>query len=201
MARLSKTDFSSASEETHALVALGLGSNRGDSRSILRSAAEELSGRLVEARVSSLYESEPMYVLDQPRYLNAAVTGIFTGTPHELLAFVQEVEARFGRNRSRERRRGERTLDVDILLFGPSVIDEPPILEIPHPGLQERKFALIPLLELLPTAVDPRDGTSLADLLPTLGTQGIYYADLAPYNRPNGRSDDGRGSEFPPQRI
>ncbi len=141
-----------------------------------------------------------MYVLDQPRYLNAAVTGFFAGTPHELLSFVQEVEAQFGRDRSRERRRGERTLDVDILLFGASVVDEPPSLEIPHPGLRERKFALIPLLELLPEAVDPRDGTSLADLLPGLGTQGIYYADLAPYNPPNGRSD-GRGAEFPPQGI
>jgi 2-amino-4-hydroxy-6-hydroxymethyldihydropteridine diphosphokinase len=141
-----------------------------------------------------------MYVLDQPRYLNAVMTGFFSGSPHELLSFIHEVEAHFGRDRARERRRGERTLDVDILLFGDSVIDEGPTLEIPHPGLGERKFALLPLLELLPQAVDPRDGKPFADLLPVLGEQGIYYADLAPYNPPNGRSD-GRGPEFPPQGI
>jgi 2-amino-4-hydroxy-6-hydroxymethyldihydropteridine diphosphokinase len=174
---------SGAEAEGGSLVALGLGSNRGDSRTILSSAAAKLSERLEGGRLSSLFESDPMYVQDQPRYLNAAFVGRFPGTPHELLDFIHEVEALFGRDRSRERRRGERTLDIDILLFGSSVVDEPPVLEIPHPGLRERKFALLPLLELLPEAVDPRNGESFDALLPILGDQGIYYADLAPYNR------------------
>jgi 2-amino-4-hydroxy-6-hydroxymethyldihydropteridine diphosphokinase len=176
--------LSGTDHESGTLVALGLGSNRGDSRAILVSAAAKLLARLAEGRLSTLFESDPMYVQDQPRYLNAAVVGRFSGTPHELLAFIHEVEALFGRDRSRERRRGERTLDIDILLFGSSVIEEPPILEIPHPGLRERKFALLPLLELLPEAGDPRSREPYEALLPTLGEQGIYYADLAPYNRP-----------------
>lgn len=176
--------LSGQDSEGGSLVALGLGSNRGDSRAILISAAAKLSARLEGGRLSSLFESDPMYVQDQPRYLNAAFAGRFSGSPHELLDFIHEVEAQFGRDRSRERRRGERTLDIDILLFGALVVNEPPILEIPHPGLRERKFALIPLLELLPEAVDPRSGESFDTILPTLGDQGIYYADLAPYNRP-----------------
>ncbi len=122
-----------------------------------------------------------MYVKDQPTFLNAAVSGLFRGTPAELLALAQETEAAFGRDRSREARRGARTLDVDLLLFGDLVVEEPPGLMIPHPGLTERKFALVPLLELLPEARDPRTGLFLFDSLAGLEPQGIYYADLAPY--------------------
>jgi 2-amino-4-hydroxy-6-hydroxymethyldihydropteridine diphosphokinase len=129
------------------------------------------------------------------------MTGYCSLAPYDLLSRIHEVEARFGRDRSRERRRGQRTLDVDILLYGDSVIDEPPALQIPHPGLRERKFALLPLLELWPEAADPRDRSPLADLLAILPPQGIYYADLAPYNPPNGRGDDGRGAELSPQGI
>lgn len=119
-------------------------------------------------------------MLDQPAFLNAAVAADYDGDPYRLLDFVNEVEARFGRKRESERRRGERTLDIDILLFGGRVVADPPRLEIPHPGLLERKFALLPLLELWPGARDPRTGKHLAEAWSALGEQGIYYADLAP---------------------
>ena len=118
---------------------------------------------------------------DQATFLNAAVCGLFRGSPRELLELAQETEAAFGRERAREIRRGARTLDVDILLFGDRVVDEGSELLIPHPGLTERKFALIPLLELHPEARDPRTGSLLFESLAVLPPQGIYYADLAPY--------------------
>lgn len=163
-------------------VFLGLGSNKGDGRAIIAGAAEALGERLENLRLSTLYSSAPLYVLDQPAFLNAAAAGDFSGGPHELLAFIHEVEARFGRLRPAERRRGERSLDIDILLFGDEVVSEGPTLTVPHEGLLERKFALLPLLELEPGAVDPRDGKPLFDACAALGTQGIYYADLDPYN-------------------
>jgi 2-amino-4-hydroxy-6-hydroxymethyldihydropteridine diphosphokinase len=171
----------SSEPEGGAVVVLGLGSNRGDGRAIIKGAFALLARRLEAPRLSCLYATSPMYVTDQPPFLNAAVSGVFAGTPRDLLALAQETEAAFGRDRSREVRRGARTLDVDILLFGGLVVEEGPELVIPHPLLAERKFALVPLLELLPEALDPRTGRSLFDSLAVLPPQGIYYADLAPY--------------------
>jgi 2-amino-4-hydroxy-6-hydroxymethyldihydropteridine diphosphokinase len=147
------------------LVVLGLGSNRGDSPAILAGAIEKLRGVLTGLRAASIIETDPLYVLDQPRFLNTAVSGFFTRSPRELLTLIHGIEASYGRDRSRERRYGERTLDIDILLFGNQVIFEPPILEIPHPRLNERPFALEPLLELLPEAKDPVTGRPFRDIL------------------------------------
>jgi len=163
-------------------VVLGLGSNQGDSKRILREAAAVLTGFLVGARLSSLYSTAPLYVTDQGRFLNMALSGSYGGTPRVLLDRIHEVEARFGRDRSRERRRGERTLDIDILLFDDLVLDDGPVLVIPHPGLLERKFALLPLLELKPEAVDPRTRRPLWQSYQALPEQGIYYDELADYN-------------------
>jgi 2-amino-4-hydroxy-6-hydroxymethyldihydropteridine diphosphokinase len=91
-------------------------------------------------------------------FLNTAVSGCYDGGPWELLDEIHRIEAAYGRDRSRERRWGERTLDIDILLFGGLVVAEGPGLEIPHPRLHERRFALEPLLELSPDARDPRTG-------------------------------------------
>jgi 2-amino-4-hydroxy-6-hydroxymethyldihydropteridine diphosphokinase len=163
-------------------VFLGLGSNKGDGKKYIKGAFEALGERLEGPVISSLYASAPMYVLDQPAFLNAVVSGLFPGNPYELLSFVQSVEARFGRDRSKERRRGERSLDIDILLFGELQLTDNPRLVIPHEGLLDRKFALLPLLELDPGLQDPRNGKPLYDAFAALGMQGIYYADLGPYN-------------------
>ena len=130
-----------------------------------------------------------MYVADQPVFLNAAATGDFEGTPYELLSFINEVEAFFGRDRTKERKKGERSLDIDILLFGDEVVSDSPALMIPHEGLLERKFALLPLLELAPEARNPSDGKPLSEIFSKLPEQGIYYAELAPYNNCSGGLD------------
>jgi 2-amino-4-hydroxy-6-hydroxymethyldihydropteridine diphosphokinase len=164
-------------------VVLGLGSNRGESRTILRQAIADLGTRLQGLRASRLYKSDPRYVLDQGQFFNCAVAGIFPGSPEELLSFIQEIEARYGRNRNLERPKGERTLDIDILLLGNTIVDNPPTLIVPHPLLIERKFALLPLLELEPEARDPRSGEYYWHIYENLEAQGIYYADFDDYNQ------------------
>jgi 2-amino-4-hydroxy-6-hydroxymethyldihydropteridine diphosphokinase len=150
------------------LIVLGLGSNQGDSPVILKGAIEKLRGALKGLRAASIIETEPFHVKDQPRFLNTAVSGLYARSPRELLALIHGIEASYGRDRSRERRWGERTLDIDILLFGNHVISDPPALEIPHPRLNERPFALEPLLELLPGSRNPVTGRLFRDILAEL---------------------------------
>ncbi|MDR1073417.1 MAG: 2-amino-4-hydroxy-6-hydroxymethyldihydropteridine diphosphokinase [Treponema sp.] len=156
-----------------ALVVLALGSNKAykqadgrvqTPRELLEEGTRKLSGVLSGLRVAPVFETEPLYVADQPRFLNTAVCGWYEGTPRVLLSVIHDIEASCGRNRAEERRFGERTLDIDILLFGGLVMSELD-LEIPHPRLAERAFALIPLLALLPDAKDPRSGASYRDIL------------------------------------
>ena len=158
------------------LVVLGLGSNRGDarrdSRRIILDAIDALGEVLSELRRASLYETEPMYVTDQERFINTAVAGFYSGSARELLDKIHEIEGRFGRDRSRERRFGERCLDIDILLFADLRVKEPD-MEIPHPRLTERRFALEPLLELLPEAAEPATGKSYRSFCDALAEQGV----------------------------
>lgn len=162
-------------------VVLGLGSNVGDSRYILSKAEEELKEHLKDCVFSRIYQSEPMYVIDQPPYYNSACRGIWNGTPQALLELCNRIEARYGRDRNSEIRRGARTLDIDILLFGELCI-ETETLSIPHPLLHERQFALVPLLELCPLAKDPRDGVLWSKKLAQLPPQGVYSTDIITYN-------------------
>ena len=160
------------------MAVLGLGSNLGDSRRTVLGAITALGQVLAELRSASLYETEPLYVADQGRFINTAVAGFYSGTPGELLSCIHGIEANFGRNRNQERRMGERTLDIDILLFGDLAAVFPasengPRLEIPHPRLRERRFALQPLLELLPDAVEPCTGLSYRSICDALPEQGV----------------------------
>jgi len=135
--------------ESH-LVYIGLGSNlsndSGNSRQILQQAVQALMQLATgPVKVSGLYLSKPMGPQDQPDYLNA-VAGFETQlTAQELLAALQQIEQQAGRIRLR--RWGERTLDLDILLYAEQCIDTPE-LTIPHVGILQRNFVVIPLLEL-----------------------------------------------------
>jgi 2-amino-4-hydroxy-6-hydroxymethyldihydropteridine diphosphokinase len=158
------------------LAVLGLGSNRARGacppRAVLEGAARDLERTLADMRIAPFYETAPLHVADQPDFLKTAVCGIYAGSPRALLAETQAVEAAWGRDRARERRFGERTLDIDILLFGDLVWDDG-VLALPHPRLHERAFALVPLLDLLPAARDPRSGALYADCLRRLGGQSV----------------------------
>jgi len=142
---------------------LSFGSNLGDRVGHLKAGISSLRGEeeVEVVAVSSVYRSEPVGGPEQPEYLNAVVAINTTLGPRELLALAQRIEGEQGR--LRKERWGPRTLDVDILLYGDVTVDETG-LEIPHPRLVERRFALEPLLEVEPGARLP-DGTHLVDFL------------------------------------
>ena len=155
---------------------MGLGSNtpwKGLScTAIISSAAKELQKALAEVRLSPLYKTAPLYVADQAPFINAALCGFFSASANTLLRTTQEIEARYGRDRGKERRWGERTLDIDILLFGDQINTEDDLI-IPHPRLKERAFALRPLLDLLPDAREPGTGKRYNEILVGISGQEI----------------------------
>jgi 2-amino-4-hydroxy-6-hydroxymethyldihydropteridine diphosphokinase len=118
--------------------------------------------------VSSLYLTSPVSPIPQQDFLNGALKIGWNGSPSELLTFLQGVEGQMGRKRTVPL--GPRTIDLDILLFDDFVLDTPH-LTIPHLKLHERKFALVPCLEIDPALVHPRLGRSLAELLSEAGEE------------------------------
>lgn len=151
---------------------IALGSNLGDREGAIRVAWQMMEAHGADRRLSSLYESEPMYVTDQPLFLNAVGMVRSPLEPGQMLAELHRVESALGRDRPRERRMGPRTIDLDILLCGDLLINTPDLV-IPHPHMKERGFVLVPLLELSPDVRDPETGTPLAECLPGK-TQGVY---------------------------
>ena len=143
---------------------VGLGSNLGEREATLWKALEGLGATegIEVVAVSSFRETDPVGVVDQPRFVNAAVALETSLRPRELLERLLDVERALGRDRAVEERWGPRTLDLDLLLYGGESIDEPG-LEVPHPRLAERAFVLEPLLELDPDLRLP-DGRPLRDL-------------------------------------
>ncbi len=131
---------------------VGLGSNLGDREDTLRRALELLGTRVEIDSVSSFRETDPVGVLDQPRFVNAAARVETTLSPRELLDVLLAVERELGRER--RERWGPRTIDLDLLLYGDEQLEEPG-LTLPHPRLHERRFVLEPLAELNPGLVVP----------------------------------------------
>ncbi|MBL8255030.1 MAG: 2-amino-4-hydroxy-6-hydroxymethyldihydropteridine diphosphokinase [Pseudoxanthomonas mexicana] len=154
----------------HVQACVGLGANLGDAANTLREAIEALGRResVVMRQVSRLYRTPAWGREDQPDFINAVVLIDTTLSAHALLALLLSVEADFGRHRIDGERWGPRTLDLDLLLYGDAVIDEPG-LRVPHPHLHERAFALVPLLDVLPDARipgygDARDAVSVLEM-------------------------------------
>lgn len=143
---------------------IGLGSNLGDREGTLRRAVELLGDdpRIEVVAVSSLRDTDPVGYLDQPRFLNAVCAIETDLAPGELLKLLHEIERVLGRRRDGPRF-GPRTVDLDLLLYGTEIVDEPE-LTVPHPRLMERRFVLEPLVELEPELTLP-DRRRVADLL------------------------------------
>ena len=145
-------------------VFLGLGGNLGDRRRMMRSAVAEIREILDDVRVSSLYESAAWGVADQPAFLNAVARGRTGLSPLELLDATQAIENKLGR--VREQHWGPRLIDIDILLYGSDLIDEPR-LKLPHPYMTQRGFVLRPLADLAAGLTLP-DGSLVGELLTTV---------------------------------
>ena len=138
---------------------VGLGANLGDRERTLHDAVAALDAQegIEVVAVSTLRETEPIGVGEQPLFLNGAAALDTTLQAPELLERLLAVEQRFGRVRV-PGEHGPRTLDLDLLLYGDELIDEPG-LTVPHPRLHERRFVLEPLAELDPGLVVPGRGT------------------------------------------
>ncbi len=154
-------------QPVRAYVALGsnLSSPMGEPLDHLRAAVEAmnaLEGTRV-ARCSSFIRTDPVGPQDQDRYLNAAAALDTTLGPRRLLDELLGIERSRGRDRSRERRWGPRTLDLDLLLYGPLVLNLPG-LEVPHPRMLERLFVLEPLEEIAADLVVPGTGQRVAEM-------------------------------------
>ena len=124
-------------------------------------------------KVSSLYETVPVGIKEQPHFVNAVTQIVTTLSPHDLLTRLHTIETQHGRlrNSASEERNGPRTLDLDILLFDNSQMSERG-LTIPHPRMHERAFVLLPLLEIAPQVVIPGKGLA-KQFLASLDVSGV----------------------------
>ncbi len=143
--------------------AIALGSNLGDREATLRSAAAALRGLLTELTLSSAHETA--YVGaggPQPAYLNAAAVGETALGARALLEALLEIERQFGRERPYPD--APRTLDLDLILYGMDIVDEPGLV-VPHPRFRQRRFVLEPLAEIAADWIDPITGRRVEELL------------------------------------
>ena len=151
------------------IVFLSLGSNVGDREKNVRAAIAALPELGVKIKnVSSIYETEPVDLLEQPWFLNCVVEGETTVPPVELLKRLRELEKRMGSKKLVAR--GPRLIDLDILVYGQQTIDSPE-LQVPHPRMLLRRFVLAPLAEIAPDLKRPWWRGTAAQLLAALEDQ------------------------------
>ena len=158
-------------------ILIALGSNLGDRRRHLEAALEGLRPAVAVTARSALYETAPMYVTDQPAFLNMAARGVTALGPLELLDRLKAIEADIGRGEGAPN--GPRVIDLDILYYGDRVL-ETDRLTVPHPRIAERAFVLTPLMDIAAEFIDPRHGTSVAALHAAVGGRETVVPAPAP---------------------
>jgi 2-amino-4-hydroxy-6-hydroxymethyldihydropteridine diphosphokinase len=141
--------------------AIALGSNLGDRAAALTDAANQLARHLAGLTVSDFTDTQPEGVGEQPVFLNGAAVGGWNGGPRDLLNLLLSIERAAGRERPFPG--APRTLDLDLILFGSAIVDEPGLV-VPHPRFRERGFVLAPLSQVAPDLVDPVSGRTVAEL-------------------------------------
>ena len=146
-------------------VYIGLGTNLGDRMGNLRAAIAAIAPFLTVDAVSRLYETAPVGIVDQPAFLNMALKGRTDLEPLALLTALKDQEKSLGRKEGV--RWGPRLIDLDILLYGDGLFSSP-TLDVPHPRLTERRFALAPLADVAADVVHPISGKTIAQLLADL---------------------------------
>jgi 2-amino-4-hydroxy-6-hydroxymethyldihydropteridine diphosphokinase len=161
---------------------LSLGSNLGDRVENIEKIIINLKRICKDLRVSRIYESEPLYYTRQPRFLNAVVCGHFCLSVYKLLAYILNLESKLGRKRNTSQHYGPRLADIDILLCGNRLITQRNLV-VPHPRMYERKFVILPLIELAPTLKDPASGQLFWKYLLKIRDQGVYFHSFSRYTK------------------
>jgi len=156
-------------------VYLALGSNIGDRQKHLSAALQKLREVVDIYKFSSVYETEPVEYLDQPRFLNMVCYGQTAASPHGLLYSAKTIEEALGREPSF--RNAPRPIDIDILLYDNLCLATEQ-LTIPHPRISERAFVLVPLVEIAPTVTEPVSGKTAQELLLAISQVGISKLDI-----------------------
>ena len=149
-----------------ALVTLALGSNLGDRADNLSRARQALAPDFQMDACSRVYETEPAYLVDQPRYYNQVCQATTSLAPVEALRRLKALELQLGRVPSV--RFGPRLIDLDLLFYDEQVLDTPELV-LPHPRMEERPFVLVPLAEIAPDRVHPRLRVPVSELLRRMG--------------------------------
>jgi len=153
-------------------VYLGLGANMGSRQDNIDKALDYLAQRLRLGKVSSVYDTEPLGNVEQPRFLNLVCQVYTMLAPTALLALAKGIERKMGRLPGPSS--APRPIDIDILFCGDRVIETPELV-IPHPRLTERAFVLIPLAEIAPELVHPASGKTIKELLKGVtGVRGVF---------------------------
>jgi 2-amino-4-hydroxy-6-hydroxymethyldihydropteridine diphosphokinase len=160
------------------LVYLALGSNLGGREQNLQQAVDRIAAAGVKPlRVSAAYETMPMYVTDQPMFLNLVLEGETEAFPRMLLAKLKGIEQAMGRKRVGDK--GPRVIDIDILFYGSAVIRAPE-LTVPHPRMEERRFVLEPLAELAPELRHPLTRRTVKEMLAGVEAGGVKKTAFQP---------------------
>lgn len=153
-------------------VYLGLGSNMGNRQGNLDRALDFLSQRLRIEQVSSIYDTEPIGNIEQPRFLNLVCQVYTRLAPGELLTLAKGIELKLGRALGKSN--APRPIDIDILFYGNQVFETPDLV-IPHPRLAERAFVLTPMAEIAPDLVHPVSSKTIKQLLKEITeVQGVF---------------------------
>jgi 2-amino-4-hydroxy-6-hydroxymethyldihydropteridine diphosphokinase len=158
---------------------LALGSNLGNRGGNLEDAVERLgSPQLSVLRLSSIYETEPRDVVNQPWFLNQVIEAETSLFPRQLRERVRKIERELGRKPTSPK--GPRLIDIDILLFGAAIVSTPE-LEIPHPRMAERRFVLEPLAELVPELRHPITRRTVREMLAQVKDQPVRLLMRKPH--------------------